>query len=59
MIGVLGKKWILIVTIDDAINEYHSMFFLHEEGTASSFQGVEMLFFKKGLSLVYTDQGSR
>ena len=33
------KKWDLIVTMDDATNEHYSMFFVDEEGTASSFQG--------------------
>jgi transposase len=56
---VLGKKWDLIVTMDDATNEHYSMFFVHEEGTASSFQGVEDVILKKGLfSSIYTDRGS-
>jgi len=56
---VLGKKWDLIVTMDDATNEHYSMFFVHEEGTASSFQGVQDVILKKGLfSSLYTDRGS-
>jgi transposase len=56
---VLGKKWDLIVTMDDATNEHYSMFFVHEEGTASSFQGVQDVILKKGLfSSIYTDRGS-
>jgi transposase len=56
---VLGKKWDLIVTMDDATNEHYSMFFVQEEGTASSFQGVEAVILKKGLfSSIYTDRGS-
>lgn len=56
---VLGKKWDLIVTMDDATNEHYSMFFVHEEGTVSSFQGVQDVILKKGLfSSIYTDRGS-
>jgi hypothetical protein len=56
---VLGKKWDLIVTMDDATNEHYSMFFVEEEGTASSFRGVRDVIIKKGLfSSLYTDRGS-
>jgi len=56
---VSGKKWDLIVTMDDATSEHYSMFFVHEEGTASSFQGVQDVILKKGLfSSIYTDRGS-
>jgi len=56
---VSGKKWDLIVTMDDATNEHYSMFFVDEEGTASSFQGVREVIVKKGLfSSLYTDRGS-
>jgi len=56
---VFGKKWDLIVTMDDATNEHYSMFFVHEEGTASSFQGAQDVILKKGLfSSIYTDRGS-
>ncbi len=56
---VLGKKWDLIVTMDDATNEQYNMFFVQEEGTASSFQGVQDVILKKGLfSSIYTDRGS-
>jgi len=56
---VLGTKWDLIVTMDDATNEHYSMFFVHEEGTASSFQGIQDVILKKGLfSSLYTDRGS-
>ncbi|MCS6930572.1 MAG: helix-turn-helix domain-containing protein, partial [Saprospiraceae bacterium] len=30
---VAGKKWDLIITLDDATNEHYSMFFVAEEGT--------------------------
>jgi transposase len=56
---VPGKKWDLIVTMDDATNEHYSMFFVDEEGTASSFQGVRDVIVQKGLfSSLYTDRGS-
>jgi transposase len=56
---VSGKKWDLIVTMDDATNEHYSMFFVEEEGTASSFQGVRDVIVQKGLfSSLYTDRGS-
>ena len=56
---VPGKKWDLIVTMDDATNEHYSMFFVHEEGTASSFRGVHDVILQKGLfSTLYTDRGS-
>ncbi len=56
---VPGKKWDLIVTMDDATNEHYSMFFVEEEGTASSFQGVREVIVENGLfSSLYTDRGS-
>ena len=56
---VTGKKWDLIVTMDDATNEHYSMFFVDEEGTSSSFQGAREVIVKKGLfSSLYTDRGS-
>jgi transposase len=56
---VLGKKWDLIVTMDDATSEHYSMFFIDEEGTVSSFQGVRDVIVQKGLfSSLYTDRGS-
>jgi len=56
---VPGKKWDLIVTMDDATNEHYSMFFVEEEGTASSFRGVREVIVRKGLfSSLYTDRGS-
>lgn len=56
---VLGKKWDLIVTMDDATNEHYNAFFVDEEGTASSFQGVQDVILRKGLfSTLYTDRGS-
>jgi transposase len=56
---VPGKKWDLIVTMDDATGEHYSMFFVREEGTSSSFQGVRDVILQKGLfSSFYTDRGS-
>lgn len=56
---VVGRKWDLIVTMDDATNEHYSMFFVEEEGTASSFGGVRDVIVRKGLfSSLYTDRGS-
>ena len=56
---VPGKKWDLIVTMDDATSEHYSMFFVDEEGTDSSFQGVRDVIVQRGLfSSLYTDRGS-
>lgn len=56
---VPGKQWDLIVTMDDATNEHYNVFFVDEEGTASSFQGVQDVILRKGLfSTLYTDRGS-
>ena len=56
---VPGKKWDLIVTMDDATSEHYSMFFVAQEGTASSFQGIRDVIVKRGLfSAFYTDRGS-
>jgi transposase len=56
---VPGIRWDLIVTMDDATSEHYSMFFVEEEGTASSFQGVKETIEKKGLFCsIYTDRGS-
>ncbi len=56
---VSGNQWDLIITLDDATSEHYSMFFVNEEGTVSSFQGVFDTIKKKGLfSSIYTDRGS-
>lgn len=56
---VSGVRWDLIVTMDDATNEHYSMFFVDEEGTASSFQGIQQVIEGRGLfSSLYTDRGS-
>lgn len=55
---VPGKKWDLIVTMDDATSEHYSMFFVEEEGTASSFRGVREVIEKHGLfGSFYSDRG--
>jgi hypothetical protein len=56
---VSHKMWDLIVTMDDATSEHYSMFFVDQEGTASSFKAVEEVVLKKGLFCsLYTDRGS-
>ena len=56
---VVGQKWDLIVTMDDATNEHYSMFFVDEKGTASSFRGVHDVIASRGLfSSFYSDRGS-
>ena len=56
---VPGKKWDLIVTMDDATNEHYSMLFVNEEGTTSSFLGIKEVINKQGLfSSFYSDRGS-
>ncbi len=56
---VSGQKWDLIVTMDDASNEHYSMFFVEEEGTLSSLQGVREVIESRGLfSTFYSDRGS-
>lgn len=51
--------WDLIVTMDDATNEHYSMFFVEEEGTASSFQGIRDVINQRGLFCsFYSDRGS-
>lgn len=56
---VPGKKWDLIVTMDDATNEHYSMFFVEEEGTSSSFAGVKEVILSHGLFCsFYSDRGS-
>jgi transposase len=56
---VPGKLWDLIVTMDDATAEHYSMFFVEEEGTHSSFQGVQEAIEQHGVfASLYTDRGS-
>jgi len=56
---VTGQQWDLIVTMDDATGEHYSMFFVGEEGTASSLRGVREVIAAHGLfSSFYSDRGS-
>ena len=56
---VAGQRWDLIVTMDDATGEHYSMFFVDEEGTASSMRGVREVIAARGLfSTFYSDRGS-
>lgn len=56
---VPGQKWDLIVTMDDATNEHYAMFFVAEEGSASSLRGVREVIEARGLfSSFYSDRGS-
>jgi len=56
---VQGKLWDLIVTMDDANNKHYSMFFVEEEGTQSSFQGINDVINDHGVfASLYTDRGS-
>jgi transposase len=56
---VPGCQWDLIVTLDDATSELYSAFFVEEEGTMSSLQGLQEVIKTKGLfSSLYTDRGS-
>ena len=56
---VLGKKWDLVVTMDDATGEIYSAFFVAQEGTWSSFRGVRDVLESKGIfSSFYSDRGS-
>ena len=52
-------RWDLIVTMDDATSTHYSMFFVEEEGTASSFKGMKEVILAKGLCCsFYSDRGS-
>lgn len=56
---VSNQMWDLIVTMDDATSEHYHMQFVEEEGTRSSFEGVQAVLEKQGLfSAIYTDRGS-
>ena len=56
---VTDQQWDLIVTMDDATSEHYAMTFVEEEGTASSFQGVQAVIEGHGLfSSFYSDRGS-
>ena len=49
----------LIVTREDATSDLYSAFFVDEEGTMSSFQGLREVIERTGLfSSLYTDRGT-
>lgn len=56
---VPGKMWDLIVTMDDATSEHYSMFFVEQEGTFSSLEGIKQVILERGLFCsLYTDRAS-
>lgn len=56
---VAGETWDLIVTMEDATNEVYSGFFVAEEGTMSSFQGLGEVIAEHGLFCsLYADRAS-
>jgi Homeodomain-like domain len=56
---VLGQRWDLVVSLDDATGEHTSMFFCAQEGTESSFHGIGQTIARYGLFCsLYTDRGS-
>jgi len=56
---VADQVWDLVVTLDDATGEHTSMFFCHQEGTASSFHGIGQTIARYGLfASLYSDRGS-
>jgi hypothetical protein len=56
---VVGQRWDLIVTMDDATNEHYDMRFVEEEGTVSSLLGIREVIRSRGLPCTfYSDRGS-
>jgi transposase len=54
-----GRKYDLVVTMEDATSTLYSAFLVDEEGTASSFQGLREVVARHGLFCsLYTDRGS-
>jgi transposase len=54
-----GRKYDLVVTLDDATSAIYSAFLVDEEGTASSFRGLAEVVERHGLFCsLYTDRGS-
>lgn len=55
----LDRELDLVVTMDDATSELYSALLVEQEGSASSFSGLEETIAKKGLfRAFYTDRGS-
>jgi transposase len=58
-LAALDRNLDLIATMDDATGEVYSAFLVEEEGTMSSFQGLNETIGSHGLfSSLYTDRGS-
>lgn len=56
---VKDKIWDLVVTMDDADNEIYSAMFVKQEGTWSSFAGVQEVIENQGIFCsIYTDRGT-
>ena len=56
---VPGYQWDLFVTLDNATTAIYSTFFVEEEGTMSSLQGLREVIEAQGLfSSLYTDRGT-
>lgn len=56
---VADQKWDLVVTMDDATSEIYSAIMVAEEGTLSSFCGVQDTIEARGIfSSFYSDRGS-
>ena len=54
-----GRKYDLVVTLDDATSAIYSMFLTDQEGTASTFRGLGEVVARHGLFCsFYTDRGS-
>ena len=54
-----GRKYDLVVTMEDATSALYSAFLVDEESTASSFQGLREVVARHGLFCsLYTDRGS-
>jgi hypothetical protein len=54
-----GCQWDLIVTLDDAISEIYSAFFVEEEGTMSSLRGLREALRGRGSSVLSIPIGAR
>ena len=56
---IAAETWDLIVTMDDASSDIYSAFFVAEEGTMSTFRGLQAVIAERGLFCsLYADRGS-
>ncbi len=56
---IAAETWDPIVTMDDASSEIYSAFFVAEEGTMSTFRGLQAVITERGLFCsLYADRGS-